>query len=212
MQIVTQFAIVLELAEEIHSNSVLKLPLFKICANQDLVDEILNATLLKIVSNVIANMATSVIPTEDVKNLKDLFAIRIHVVPIHNVSSPLMEEVCVHVLMVWKEILPVHLDAKKLNAQLTAIVPNLMLASVISVKTHALAHAVEIHIVVWKNIIRFASVMKERLEILTEFVIRLNPKMHPKIHAILHPVVQTRSAELFVTKLNVHVRKVLQEL
>lgn len=117
MQIVTQFAIVLELAEEIHSNNVLKLPSFKICANQDLVDEILNVTLLKIVSNVIANMVTSVILIEDVKNLKDLFAIRIRVVQIHNVSFHLMEEACVHVLMVWKEILPVHLDVKKSNAQ-----------------------------------------------------------------------------------------------
>lgn len=84
MPIEIQFVIVLETAEEIHSNSVLKLQSFKICVNLVHVVGIRNAMLLKIVSNVIVNMVSLEILIEDVKNLEDQFAIQILVGQTHN--------------------------------------------------------------------------------------------------------------------------------
>jgi hypothetical protein len=151
--------------------------------------EMQNVTSLKIANNAIVVKDIMVIHIQVVVNLKDLFVIQTHVVQMLNVLFLLMEEVCVHVLIIWKETQQVHKDVRKLNVVSTVIVPIVKLASEINVKIHVQDLVEETHIAESKNIIQFVSVMPVPLEILITSVILLNHKTNRKI-LVIHRLVE----------------------
>lgn len=115
--------------------------------------------------NVSADLDILVILIQDAENLHAVHVNQIHVDQVLNVLFCLMVEAVADVLMVWVEILLVHLDVNVMNVKLMMIAQMHWLVLDIAVVIHVLDRAELAPIVKSISIIQFVSAMMDSQEI-----------------------------------------------
>lgn len=130
----------------------------------DHADRTLIATYLEILSSASVALATRVTRTPDVIVSQSAHAIQTPAAPTPSARSRLKVCPCAAAKMATKEILWVPRAAdQNVLSMMSAL--TIRLALVLSVKTRALDHVELKHLVVWRNIIQFAPVIMDLLEI-----------------------------------------------